>query len=866
MLSDLRYALRTLAKSPGFTVTAVLVLTLGIGVNTSIFSLVHALVFSPRPWPRAQEVVQLYSQNEKNRGEFRLFSYPVYREILQRNDLFAGVLAHSVGLVGVGEGENTRRLFSAFVSANFFSTLQVPLLRGRGFTPGEERPGAALPSVVVSYNFWKRHGLAPDFVGRTIRVNERLFTVVGIAPEGFSGTLMLLGPELYFPLGVLDLLSNDYQTGDRRGLDQPGVTKLHLAARLKPGLPPATAEAALPALAKSIRAFHPDALREQTFTARPLPRLNVSNAPSDEGPLAVLGLTLLAMVAIVLLIACLNLASLLLARGETRRKEFAIRLALGGSRFRLVRLLLLEGFLLALAGGAAGFFLGVWPLEALVGAMGTVAPIGFFYHGSTSPALFAATFGFCTLATLFFALGPALKFSRVDVFYGLKEVSAENPAGVRRRWRRLPRHPLLAAQIALSLALLTSGTLFIRGALKAGSIETGFRADDTLLIEVDASLGGYGQAHSLGLYRAIGARLAALPGVQHASIGAVAPFGMVTIDRPVQRAGLKPAPNAKPATAAEGLAFNTRWNSIGANYFAALGLPVLRGRAFTPSECEAAGAPAVAIIDEVLARRLFPEGNPLGQRIQWAEAGAQRSAEGGSAGNLGASSNQARTATDATSLEIVGIVPATRWELAGRADSGVIYVPFAQGFQSNAFFHLRTAARAPGADEALLATVRQAVRDAAPGVPVFGVKTFRQHLDANPQLWMVRGGAGLFTLFGVLALALSVVGIYGVHAYSVARRTREIGIRVALGAAPGAVQRMMLREGLVLTLTGTAFGLLLSLALGRVISNLLYEVSPVDPLAFSLAPVVLATAALLAAWLPARRAARVDPMVALRAE
>lgn len=864
LLQDVSFSLRLLARKPGFTLTAIFVLTLGIGANTAIFSLVHPLVFSARPWPRPAEVVQLYSQNERNPGEFRLFSYPVYREILRRDDLFSGVLAQSVGLVGVGEGENTRRVFSAFVSASYFSTLQVPLARGRGFTLEEEHPGAARPVVVVSYNYWKRQAFAPDLVGRTVRINERPFTIVGIAPAGFSGTLMLFGPDLYLPLGVHDLLANDFHTRDRRTLAHAEVTPLYLAARLRPGLSLAAAESALPALARQLAEAQPESFRDQGLVARPLPRLNQSNAPSDEGALAVLGVVLLALSTIVLLIACLNLASLLLARGQTRRREFAIRLALGGTRSRLVRLLLVEGFLLALAGGGAGLVLGVWPLEALAAAIGAASPFSMFFRGTASPALFAATFGLCGLATLFFALGPALRFSRIEIFRDLKEVAPASP-GAPRRWRWSPRHPLLVGQIALSLALLTCGALFLRGAWRAGRLDTGFRADHVILLELDASLAGYAEAHSRPLYRDLVARLATLPGVEALALGAIVPFGTVTIDRPIQRAGAPSAPDAAPATAADGLAFNARWNSVGAAYFAAMGLPLLQGRAFTPSEAESAGAPAVAILDEVLARRLFPEG-ALGEHIQWADESARRAAEGGSSGVIGASSSQASTAAAAASVEIVGIVPATRWDLFGRADGGMVYVPFAQGFQSNVFLHVRTAPRPAGGDERVFATLRETAHAAAAGVPVLGLKTWHQHLESSAQLWLVRGSAGIFTLFGVIALALSVVGIYGVHAYTVAQRTREIGIRLALGAAPGTIQRMMLHEGLVLTLFGTALGLFLSLALGQVVGHLLYEVSAVDPVAFTVAPLALVATTLLAAWLPARRIVRVDPLAALRAD
>lgn len=863
LLQDLRFSLRVLAKTPAFTATAVLVLALGIGVNTAIFSLVRELVFSPRPWPAEQQVVQLYTQDEKRPDRFRMFSYPVYQEIRQNQDVFTDVLAHNMTMVGIGEGESTRRTFGALVSSNYFSTLQVPLVRGRAFTAEEEKPGAAMPVAIVSYNFWKRENLAPDLVGRVIRINERPFTVVGIAPEGFSGTMMLFGPEIYFPLGCYDLLQNDFDADRQRTLGRADAHNLVLVARLKPGQTMQSAEAPLKALAKRLQGVYPVEQKEQTFTTRKLPRLSTSNAPAEENSLGVLGTTLLAMSAIVLLIASLNLANMLLARGTARRKEFAVRLALGGSRMRIVQQLLTEGFVLALGGGALGFLLGAWSTTLLVRAVGHVAPITLFFSGAANPALFAATFAFCALATLFFALGPALKFSRTDVLTDLKEQAGED-APTRGRWRFLPRNPLVVAQLALSLGLLIAAGLFIRGAAAAGSLDTGFRADDTLLVELDASLGGYQADRGLSLYRNAAERVAALPGVQSAAIGSVVPFGMVSLSRNVQVAGVHPAPDAKPATAAEGLAFNARWNSVGADYFSTMGLPLLRGRAFTGIEANDKGAPAVAVIDEVLAKKLFPNGDALGQRIQFAERDAPTAAGGGGS-STGESQNISKLAGE-TTIEVVGIVPATKWELFGDSSNGVIYVPFAQGYQSNVFLHLRTAAKSDAARLALIDAVRRELRTAATGVPVFDIKTFRQHLDSSIQLWIVRIGAVMFTVFGGLAMLLAAVGLYGVKAYAVARRTREIGIRMALGAEPGAVQKMILREGLSMALLGVGLGLLLGLGLGQVLRSLLYGVSLADPLTFALAPAVLVVAAMLACWLPARRATKVNPLEALRAE
>ena len=862
---DLRYALRTLARSPGFAAVAVLTLALGIGTNTAIFSLLHDLIFSSRPYPNERQVVQLYTRDKRPPGICRQFSYPTYVDIREDSAVravFSDVMAHAITVVGVGEGEGSRRSLGAIVSANYFRTFGMPMARGRDFLPEEERPGGDVPVVVASYVYWKNTGFDPQLVGKTVRVNERRFTVVGIAPERFTGTMVVFGPELYFPLGDYDLLTNDAQ-GAKHSLERRDVYDLFVVGRLKPGVTATAAGGILRAVAARLEEAQPAEQKNQTFLTGRLPRLRISTYPGDESSLTVMALMLSGLAGIVLLIACLNLANVLLARGLARRKEVAIRLALGGGRGRIIRQLLTEGLVLSLAGGAGGYLIGLLFSNLSASSIGAHMPVAVFMRGGADPAVLVATLGFSALATLFFALGPALKLTRANLVADLKEHAGEDAAPRRHRW--YPRNPLVVAQIALSLGLVTVAGLYIRGALKAGSVETGFRADSTVLIEADASLSGYDQARSLELYRAAADRLAALPGVEAASVASIVPFGTTTINRPVGRAGVQAAPDSHPATAAEGLAFNARWTSVGADYFTTMGLPVLRGRSFTKTEAEVAGAPAVAIIDEVLAKKLWPGDDALGRRIQWAERDAPTAAGGGS-GTMGSSDDLARAPQDPQSVEIVGIVPATRWEFFESEAGGQIFVPFAQGIQSAVFFQVRIAPGGPRADAAVFDLFRREVRLAAPGVPVFTVRTFSQHVDASPQLWIVRTGAVIVSVFAGLALALAVVGVYGVMAYAVVRRTREIGIRRALGAEPGQVLGMILREGLSMTFWGAALGLLLALVLGRGLGSMLYQVSPADPVAFSLAPAVLVATALIACWLPARRAAKVAPMVALRFE
>ena len=639
---------------------------------------------------------------------------------------------------------------------------------------------------------------------------------------------------------------------------------LLIVGRLAPGVSPAAANSALGATAANLEKAWPVIQKDQTIFCGPLPRISTSDGPTSEKEVTVAGTLLLGMSGIVLLIACLNLANMLLARGAARRKEFAIRLALGGRRSRIIRQLLTEGLVLALAGGTVGLVLALWASDLLMGSLGVLMPITIFFSSTPSAPIIAATLGFSFLATLFFALGPALKLSRTDVLTDLKEQAGEDTAP-RRRW--LPRNPLVVAQIALSLGLLTSAGLFIRGALNAGSADLGFDAENTVIVEADASLGGYDQARATELYRNAEEKLSAIPGVQSASIASTVPFGFISLGRPVQRAGLRPGKDAKPANAAEGLAFDARWNSVGVDYFSTIGLRLVRGRPFTTAECAQPGAPKVAIIDEALAKKLWPEGNALGQRIQYADADAAR-APGSAAGGGAVSASESITDKpgETDTLEIVGIVPAIRSSLFSSQHGVAVYVPFAQGFMSTVQFHVRPASTAPGAAANLIDAVRREIHAAAPGVPVFKVRTFRQHLDSSADLWIARIGAMIFSIFGGLALLLAVVGLYGVKAYSVSRRTREIGIRMALGAEPGNVQRMILREGLTMTVSGAVLGLLLAMGLGRLCAGMLYEVSPLDPLAFTLAPAALFVTAMIACYLPARKATRVSPLKALRSE
>jgi predicted permease len=863
MIHDFRFACRQLIKAPGFAVAAILVLALGIGANTAVFSLVNTMVFAPPGYARPHELVQVFSQDKKNPKSFRAFSYPTLTDIRGQNSVFSGVAAHNVGMVGLGEKGNTRRVFADVVSSDYFAVLGVAPLRGRVFLPEEETPGRDAHVAIVSYSYWARHNLDPSILGSQILINGRSCTVVGILPQTFTGTMMVFSPEVWMPLSAYDSIATNFTTEKSKSLASRDGAHLLLIGRFKPSMTAMTAEAALKTLAANLEKAFPVEQKDQTFTTAPVSRFSISDDPPDDSDVAAIAPLLMGMAAIVLLVACLNLANMLLARGTARRKEIALRLALGGSRWRIVRQLLTEGLLLALLGGVGGLILGIWCSGLLARSLTSLMPLDVVWNGGPSLPVLAVTFGFCLLGTVCFALGPAMKLSRSSVIEDLKEHAGEDV--VRRRWRFLPRNPLVVAQIAFSLALLTAAALFIRGANKAATFETGLHAEKDLLLEVDASLSGAPQSQVQQTYRALSDRLAALPGVQHVSISATAPFGMLSLGKAIQRAGVHVAPDQKPSNAAEGLAYKARFHSVGADYFASVALPILRGRVFSVNESTQSEGPAVAIIDETLARKLWPDGDALGQRIQYADDNAPR-AKADSPDSMGISQGGKGNIKAGEAIEVIGIVPSTRGALFERQSRGSIYVPFARGFQSAAYFFLQC----PGLTKENVAqmadVIRRTVREVDPILPVLSLKTYPQHVHSNLQLWTVRAGATLFTVFGVLALMLAIVGVYGVKAYSVARRTREIGIRMALGARRSTVQWMILREGSFMLAGGIVVGLLLAIATGKILSGILYQVGALDPVAFSTAPLLLAAATLLATWLPARRATRISPMMALRTE
>ena len=833
LLQDLRYGVRMVLKHPGFSATAIVVLALGIGANIAIFSIINAMLLKPLPIHRSGELVGVYVERTTAPGGYRAFSYPNFQDLREQAAAFANLAAHSLTLVGIGDGEATRRVWADAVTANYFETFGVPLALGRAFTAAEEQPGANLPVAIVSHDYWVREGRRPDVLGETILVNAEPLTIVGVAAAGFSGSSVLFVPEVWLPLGQYGTVATGAFGATSRPLRERDNYTLMVKGRLRPGHSVESVAPELEAIAARLSRAYPATNEDWTLRAAPLPRLFISTGPTTDGEFAALSALVLGMAVVVLLIACLNLANMLLARGASRRREMAIRLSLGGGRGRVVRQLLTEGFVLSVGGGAVGLVVAVWTAGALVGSIESVLPLAVSVPDiGVDWRVLLGTLGFCLLGTLLFGLGPAWQMTRGDIVGDLKQKQQSNPEPRRGRGLPAPRDLLIVGQVALSLALLTAGGLFLRGAVAASSADLGFAFERGLLLETDPSLAGYDEVQGRTVYRDLLPRLRALPGVDTVSMASMVPFGSFSESREVVPVGA----DDQGARAAS-------FTLVADDYFRALGLSMLRGREFTRAEAEGGSGSAAVIVDETLARALWPNADPLGQVVRL----RQRNGELGD-------------------VTVVGVAPGRRSRISDQQPTPHFYLPAGAEYRANMNVHVRLAEPGRAAANAMLQQVRQAVHGFDARLPILSLQTLEDFRAASIALWAVQANASVFSTFGGLALFLAVVGLYGVRSYVVSQRTREIGLRMALGAERADVLWLVLREGLVMTGAGLLFGVLLSVATARLLAGLLYEVRTFDPLVFALAPMLLAGSVLLASYLPARRATRISPMEALRQE
>jgi putative ABC transport system permease protein len=804
---DLRYGVRMLVKSPGFTIIAVLALALGIGANSAIFSVVNAVLLRSLPYKDSERLVMLWEQHPQagRMGVAGLNFIEWHRQAtsFEQSAVFAQT---SFDLTGHGEAA---RISGTRATADFFKVIGGEAALGRTFLPGEDA-GAAQPVAVVSHGFWqKRLGGDPRALGTNIRLDETDYTLVGVMPPDFGDQL---DDWVWTPLST-----------DPERISAGGRS-LQALARLKPGVELAQAQSELDKIAANLAAARPDFNRDWTFKLVPLHE-------QVTGSVRLILLVLSVTVCLVLLIACANVANLSLARATRREGEMAIRTALGATRWRLVRQLLTESVLLALAGGAAGLLLALWGVDLLL-TLGTVPrarEIGVDSQVLVFTLLISVATG------ILFGLAPALRVARRDVNSALKDVAKSTIPGFSRN--RL-RGALVVAEIALAVVLLIGAGLLMRSFLRLTSVDPGFKADNVLLLEVPLSEARYKEDERVvRFFDEMLARVRALPGVEAAGTTHTAPLDGSDSSRPFIIADRTPPEAGREPGAG--------YRVVSPGYFRALGIPVLQGRDF--SDNDRLSAPGVVMINQTLARRHWPDSNPVGQRMRQGAVGGE-----------------------SPWMEIVGVVGDVRHSRLDAEPRPEMYFPYAQaGAQASRSIvasrrRITLAVRASSSLGSLGEAVRREIASIDKNQPVTGVRTMSESVARS--VMSQRFSALLVAIFAGLALALAMIGVYGVMSFSVGGRTREIGIRMALGAQGADVMRMIVGQGMWLVVAGIIVGLAASFAATRLMAGLLYGISTTDPLVFIIIPALLAGVALLACYLPARRATKINPMEALRYE
>jgi predicted permease len=848
---DVRYGLRMLAKNPGFATIAVLTLALGIGANTAIFSILDSVLLRALPVPNPGELSILTDPDAHGSsfgsegGERSQLAYSEFQYLREHNEVFSHIFAADSQLpevvvrIGAGSANSQARTESVhvlLVSGDYFDTLGAKPAAGRVFTPEVDRARGGAPVAVISYAFWKRRfGLDPSALERTIQVRSSSFEIVGVTQPGFFGETVGQAPDVWLPITMADAI---YPGRDLLSPSPQGLLNQHLwlqaMGRRKPGITNSQANASLNlAFKRLIESLINPGVTEQARREFLDQRLKVQSAARGAStvheafsePLKFL----MALVGLVLLIACANVANLLLARGAARQKEFVMRLAMGADRFRLVCQLLTESLLLAILAACAGIFVAFWADSLLLRMVQGVAsgPSAIQLNLQPDARVLGFTLLVTLLTTVLFGLFPSLHATNLDLAGRMKS-NVSGTACCKSPIRRLPlSKALVVAQVAFSLVLLVAAGLFVHSLAKLSHMDLGYNRENLLLFRIDASAGGYKATATTGLYQDLLARISALPGMRGVTMSHDGLFNGAESADPIAVEGY---------TAKFGEEMHSRFDAVGPGYFSTVGIPILLGREITAQD--SAGGLRAAVVNETFARRFFPNTNPIGKHI--------RDTYPGNPGDC----------------VVVGVAADAKYNSMREKTPPRIYLPLFNPMweQNSAAFEVRTFADAASVSAAL----RSAVQEVSPSLPPINIHTMTGLIDATLQT--DRFIEQLSSAFGLLAILLAGIGLYGLMAYNVARRTSDIGIRMALGAAPGDVRWQVVRETLVLVFVGIAIGIPAALAGTRLVRSMLFGLGFADPIVVVAAAGLLAVVAVLAGFLPARRASQVDPIVALRYE
>jgi predicted permease len=818
---DVRLAARGLRAAPGFASVGILSLALGIGINTAMFSLVNGMLLRPLPVDHPAQLLRVYTTAEMPEGTF---SYLDFHDVSRDTHAFSALAGHTLMFASLDTDGTSRLDVGEVVTANYFSVLGIAPLVGRTFLPGEDASEGANHVAMISERLWKRqYGSDSGIAGKTIRIRGADYTIVGVVPARFTGLMPGLAANLWIPVSMVDDVEpigfNDSvpsPTGSTR-LTRRGMRWMFVTGRLKPGVSVEQARSDTASIMQALASEYPLTNRGRGAAVRRFDDVRVH--PLVDGMLAPVSAGLMTAVALVLLIACANLANMLLARSTTRARETAVRLALGAPRPRIVRGLLVESFLLAACGGTAGVLLAGWSLR-LLARFQPPLPIPLSLDFGLDARVLAFT-AIASIATgLIFGLAPAMQATRPDLVPALK-----NDALSGRSSRRFGvRGMLVVAQVAVSVVLLVAAGLLTRSALAAANASPGFNADGLALATVDLRMLRYSSDRGRQFYADTLRQVRSLPGVRAAAVVERLPFSPN-----IHTANVFIDGRVYPPDSHGDFVDSTR---VSDGYFATLGVRLVAGRDFTAADTE--NSPAVAVIDQAMAQRYWPNEDPIGKRFRVGRA-------------------------DTQPIEIVGVVADHKIRTMGEEPRPLVVFARSQGYAPAATILART----DGDPRALVSVLRQTLLGVEPRLVFFENETMQQEMAATQ--FPARAGAALAGGFGVLALALAAGGLYGVVAFWVSRRTREIGVRIALGANPVQVVGMVMREGLVLVGSGCIVGGAVALLAGRALASTLYGVGGADPLAFGAAVALLMAVAAGATILPARRASRLDPTVALRA-